>query len=674
MLNHIGFCDLVPPTPAFYLLRFYWRSMKPLRSILVILLCMAFLLPPAGAVSAAPRAVATFPNDSFRGTTATGWTLLNDAILTAESGIDVPGEGWLRLTAQGGAEGRGSAVYNTAFSAEEGVQVSFLYAAYNGGGFGGIGGDGITFFMVDGTTNPIVIGPPGGALGYSWYDANPSNDDLDINDRPGITNGYLGVGIDEFGNFASQNFGRNSPGARTGITVRGPGNELDKEPGDPGYPYITNYPIAAADVLTGNRAGARLVEITITPSPTQRLTVKLDGVTVINSIDISMYPMPSTFKMGFSSSVGGAWATHEVRDIAVTGLDPSQTVLSGSNRIFLGGTATFTASVTCSEETLGKVAFYNGDDLLGEANVSGGSASLSTNTLPLGTQTVSAKYLGNSSCTVSYSNDLSVTVENAAGGPTITSVSPKNGPITGGTPVTITGTNFYDSTLVNFGSGNPATCDAISSTQMVCTTPAHAAGVVDISATNTGFATYYFWSSFTYLAAPITLPATGFPMHRITHLPAQPVEKAYTTYNDLTLEIPKLNVTASIVGVPDSGSTWDVSWLGDKVGYLYGSAFPTWVGNSVLTAHVWDANNTPGIFAHLKELEHGDQFFIYAFGDKYTYEVRESLLVGTDQIHALLKHYEGRSWVTLATCENYNFLRLNYSLRRLVRAVLVSVN
>ncbi|HLN42312.1 MAG TPA: IPT/TIG domain-containing protein, partial [Acidimicrobiales bacterium] len=41
--------------------------------------------------------------------------------------------------------------------------------------------------------------------------------------------------------------------------------------------------------------------------------------------------------------------------------------------------------------------------------------------------------------------------------PTVTAVSPGTGPTTGGTSVTITGTNFTGVTAVNFGSGNPAT-------------------------------------------------------------------------------------------------------------------------------------------------------------------------------------------------------------------------
>jgi hypothetical protein len=120
------------------------------------------------------------------------------------------------------------------------------------------------------------------------------------------------------------------------------------------------------------------------------------------------------------------------------------------------------------------------------------------------------------------------------------------------------------------------------------------------------------------------LPATGFPMGRVTQLAAQPAEKAYAAYGELTLEIPSLGIEAPIVGVPQTSDGWDVSWLGKSVGWLAGSAFPTWQGNTVLTAHVWNADNTPGIFANIKTLKYGDRFSIHAFGQEYVYEVREN--------------------------------------------------
>ncbi|MEZ0395827.1 MAG: sortase [Anaerolineales bacterium] len=168
------------------------------------------------------------------------------------------------------------------------------------------------------------------------------------------------------------------------------------------------------------------------------------------------------------------------------------------------------------------------------------------------------------------------------------------------------------------------------------------------------------------------LPATGFPMGRLTSLPLQPAEKAYTS-TDLTLEIPALGVNAPIVGVRISNGSWDVSWLGTSVGWLEGSAFPTWQGNTVLTGHVWNADNTPGVFAGIKDLRYGNRFYIHTFNQTYVYEVRENTsLRGAGRVDQVFKHEE-LDWVTLLTCEGYNPLTGNYLFRRMVRAVLVEI-
>lgn len=167
------------------------------------------------------------------------------------------------------------------------------------------------------------------------------------------------------------------------------------------------------------------------------------------------------------------------------------------------------------------------------------------------------------------------------------------------------------------------------------------------------------------------LPATGFPKGRITAIPIQPLEKAYVS-TDMVLEIPSLDKELTIVGVPKSADGWDVSWLGDNVGYLAGSAFPTWTGNTVVTGHVWDAYNNPGPFVHLRNLRYGDQIKIHAWGQVYTYEVRESKLITSNNVKTVFKH-EDLDWLTLLSCEFYNPISGNYLFRRMVRAVLISV-
>ena len=68
--------------------------------------------------------------------------------------------------------------------------------------------------------------------------------------------------------------------------------------------------------------------------------------------------------------------------------------------------------------------------------------------------------------------------------PSPTSILPTSGSSNGGTSVTITGTGFAAGATVKFG-GTAATNVAVgSSTSITATTPAHAAGAVDVVVTN----------------------------------------------------------------------------------------------------------------------------------------------------------------------------------------------
>ena len=169
-----------------------------------------------------------------------------------------------------------------------------------------------------------------------------------------------------------------------------------------------------------------------------------------------------------------------------------------------------------------------------------------------------------------------------------------------------------------------------------------------------------------------TLPDTGFAQGQLTNLPKQPSAKNYAAYAGLSLEIPSLKLKTSLVGVPATTAGWDVTWLGDSAGWLNGSAFPTWSGNSVITGHVWDANNQPGIFLNLKQLKYDDQIKIHAWGQIYTYAVRETRAVAPGSVDDVLRH-EDSAWLTLVTCEDFNPRTTQYASRRLVRAILVSV-
>ena len=190
-----------------------------------------------------------------------GWTAIGDACLTAGDGTgtipacqnsstlpayggtdggntgtipDAVGVGALRLT-DDKANRTGAVLYPNTFPSSQGLRVvftSYMYSALTNP-LNGTGADGIGFYLLDAGTTASPIAAPatpgsyGGSLGYSCA----NNKGLASG---GIQNGYLGIGIDAYGNFAngtrvgdpvadntSTGIGFFSPNT---ISVRGAGN------------------------------------------------------------------------------------------------------------------------------------------------------------------------------------------------------------------------------------------------------------------------------------------------------------------------------------------------------------------------------------------------------------------------------------------------------------------
>jgi LPXTG-site transpeptidase (sortase) family protein len=167
------------------------------------------------------------------------------------------------------------------------------------------------------------------------------------------------------------------------------------------------------------------------------------------------------------------------------------------------------------------------------------------------------------------------------------------------------------------------------------------------------------------------IPVTGFAPDRVTVLPERPADASYRSLGSLWIEVPKLGVQVSIVGVPVKDNQWDLSWLGDQAGYLQGTAFPTWNGNSAITAHVYLSNGKPGPFVSLNTLAWGDEVIVHAFGQRYVYQVRDNQRVKPDNM-TVFRHEE-LSWLTLLTCQGYDQANNTYRYRIAVRAVLIRV-
>ena len=168
-----------------------------------------------------------------------------------------------------------------------------------------------------------------------------------------------------------------------------------------------------------------------------------------------------------------------------------------------------------------------------------------------------------------------------------------------------------------------------------------------------------------------SLPATGFAPGQATVLPEQTLSESYTE-SGIWLEVPDLNIYTKIVGIPYNDNVWDVSWLGDRVGYLHGTAFPTRAGNSVLTGHSIDSGGRPGIFTNLDDLAYGDTLSIHAWDQEYVYSVRAvNRFVHPENTSAL--DHQDLPYLTLITCHGYDATSSSYTWRTVVQAVQVGI-
>ena len=117
----------------------------------------------------------------------------------------------------------------------------------------------------------------------------------------------------------------------------------------------------------------------------------------------AVYGGDSTFARSTSKAVSQVVGKATTTTTLASSLNPSND----------GQSVTFTASVApeFSGTVTGNVAFNNGSTKLGTVSLSGGVASYTTTTLPLGTDLISAVYKGSSSFTTSTSGALSQAVE-----------------------------------------------------------------------------------------------------------------------------------------------------------------------------------------------------------------------------------------------------------------------
>ena len=101
--------------------------------------------------------------------------------------------------------------------------------------------------------------------------------------------------------------------------------------------------------------------------------------------------------------------------------------------------------------------------------------------------------------TVSFAGGFTYTAP--ATTPTLTSVTPSSGPSTGGTVITLAGTNFVSGATVRVGGTAATAVTFVSATQVRATTPAGTAGARDVQITNPGGQSATRTGAFTYTSS-----------------------------------------------------------------------------------------------------------------------------------------------------------------------------
>ncbi|MBC6989192.1 T9SS type A sorting domain-containing protein [Hymenobacter sp. BT491] len=283
------------------------------------------LLPLALAFGLQQKAKAQFPRvESFKGNTANGFDFYGNAALTAATGADANGAGYLRLTTAN-LNLAGTAIDQSTFPAPQGFSISFEFFSY-----GGTGADGFSVYLIDGSTSTFRIGADGGSLGYAQRTSTTNNV---TTTAPGVSNGYIGIGIDEYGNYANGSEGRSGGYVASGtipdaITIRGAGNGTAATE----YPYIASsgtltglsLDVTTARAQSGStdyrRAFIDFIPFTNSSgTPAYRVTVRIQNGNAVTTAlsNIEVPPPPPTLRIGFSGSTGGSTNVHEIRNLAI---------------------------------------------------------------------------------------------------------------------------------------------------------------------------------------------------------------------------------------------------------------------------------------------------------------------------------------------------------------------
>jgi serralysin len=230
----------------------------------------------------------------------------------------------------------GFAVFRNTVDASQGVSITFDFFAY-----GGTGGDGISFFFIDGNRIPTQSGGDGGSLGYAQNLATGT---------PGLQGGYIGIGFDAFGSFSSSLGERiDGPGRRlNAIGVRG--SEATQYRFLGGTDSLTGIQLANTAPGATRENSRRTANVTLDQAGNLSVSLDLNGngrtddpgerLLTLNVKDAGNGDLPPLFRFGFGASTGAATNIHEVDNFRVTALNGTPIDVSFEDRVVTGGVGT----------------------------------------------------------------------------------------------------------------------------------------------------------------------------------------------------------------------------------------------------------------------------------------------------------------------------------------------
>jgi len=267
-------------------------------------------------------------SENFRGNTVGSNISMGgspSAYLT--SGIDdANNDGWLRLTKFVNNQ-KGYAYISSKFPSTLGALIDFEYKIWRTNISENSGADGIGVFLFD-ASKSFSLGGYGGSLGYAPKTTTTTT-------TFGLNGGYIGIGIDEYGNFSNPTEGRvGGPGKKPNSIVLRSVTTNDLQTTNQ---YLIGVQLQASPTSNLNSVDYntatitrptdsefyRRIKITVMPNAGKYdITVKWRTATNRPDSTILTYQTtevpPDSLRIGFAASTGALYNYHEIRNLIVT--------------------------------------------------------------------------------------------------------------------------------------------------------------------------------------------------------------------------------------------------------------------------------------------------------------------------------------------------------------------